>query len=150
MNEFIYKPNFKKRIIATILDYGFFLLLFYVYVMYFGEPNAEGGYTASGFYALPIPIMWFIYFVIIEANLGGTVGHHGLGLKVVKLKNRRDIGISEAFKRHLLDPIDILIYGIPAFLTVKFSEKHQRIGDMVANTIVVDTSDPEQHENKDE
>jgi uncharacterized RDD family membrane protein YckC len=87
--------------------------------------------------------------VVIEANFGGTVGHKGLGLKVVKI-NHRDIGFSEALKRHILDPIDIIIYGIPAFLAVKYSEKHQRIGDMVANTVVVDTTDPEQYDIKEE
>jgi uncharacterized RDD family membrane protein YckC len=144
MNEYIIKSNLKKRILATILDYGLFFLMFYVYLMYFGKPNNEGGYTVNGFAAIPIPIVWFCYFVLIEATMGATVGHYVSDLKVVKI-NRQEIGFTEAFKRHLLDPIDILLYGIPAFLTIKYSEKHQRIGDMVAQTIVINLKDFEQN-----
>ena len=99
MNEYIFKSNLKKRILATILDYGLFFLIFYVYLMYFGKPNNEGGYTVNGFAAIPIPIIWFCYFVLIEATMGATVGH-----------------------------------------------KHQRIEDMVAQTIVIDLKDFEQNE----
>ena len=52
-------------------------------------------------------------------------------------------------KRHLLDPIDLLFYGIPAIITIKNTEKHQRLGDLWAKTIVIDTMDAEQfQENK--
>ena len=44
-----------------------------------------------------------------------------------------------------LDPIDILIYGIPAIIAIKNSDKNQRIGDMWAKTIVVDMDDEEQY-----
>lgn len=145
MTEFKFKPNFKKRILATLFDYGLFYLMTYVYLMYFGVPNIEGGYTANGFAALPVPIIWFAYFVLVEAALGATIGHYLINLKVVKL-SRKEIGFTEALKRHLLDPIDILFYGLPAFFTIKYSEKHQRIGDMIAGTIVIDLKDFEQIE----
>jgi uncharacterized RDD family membrane protein YckC len=45
----------------------------------------------------------------------------------------------------LLDPIDILFYGIPAIIAIKNSDKHQRLGDMWAKTIVVDIKDAEQY-----
>ena len=60
----------------------------------------------------------------------------------------QDIGFIEALKRHLLDPIDILVYGIPAIITIKNSEKHQRIGDKWAKTFVIDMTDPEQYLSK--
>ena len=60
-------------------------------------------------------------------------------------RNRKEIEWTQALKRHLLDPIDILFYGIPAIITVKNSGKHQRLGDMWAKTIVVDIKDPEQY-----
>lgn len=129
------------------MDYGLYLLSFYVYVMFFGQDNDEGGQTVSGLLALPIFIAWFIYFVAIEAFYGATLGHQGFNLKVQTL-NRRDIEFMQALKLHFLDPIDILFYGVPAIIAIKNSDKNQRIGDMWAKTIVIDTTDPEQYLDK--
>ena len=139
-----YKTNLTKRIFATLVDYGLYLLFFSVYIMFFGTENHEGGKTVSGLTALPLSIIWFIYFIVIETLNGATLGHHCFDLKVVTLK-RNDITITQAIKRHFLDPIDILFYGIPAIIAIKNSEKHQRIGDMWAKTIIVDTKDVEQY-----
>lgn len=142
-----FKTNLKKRIFATIVDYGLYLLAFYDYVMFLGHDNDEGGKTVSGLLALPIFIVWFIYFVLIETLYGATPGHMVFSLKVQTL-NRKSIQLTQALKRHLLDPIDILLYGIPAIIAIKNSDKHQRIGDMWAKTIVVDTADREQYSGK--
>jgi uncharacterized RDD family membrane protein YckC len=137
------KTNLKKRIIATLLDYSLFLLATYLYIMLVGHDNDEGGKTVNGLLALPILIVWFIYFVVIEACYSATLAHQGLYLKVVTI-GRKEIEWTQALKRHLLDPIDILFYGIPAIIAIKNSDKHQRLGDMWAKTIVVDTKDKEQ------
>jgi uncharacterized RDD family membrane protein YckC len=138
------KPNLQKRICATILDYAIYFVTFYIYVSIFGEINEEGGQSVSGLAGLPVIITWFIYFVVIEALYGATLGHQSLNLKVLDT-NRKNIKFTQALKRHLLDPIDILLYGIPAIIAIKNSDKHQRIGDMWAKTIIVNTTDPEQY-----
>ena len=112
------KTNLKKRIIATLLDYALFLLSTYLYIMLVGHENDEGGKTVNGLLALPIPIVWFIYFVIIEAFYGATLAHQGLYLKVLTV-DRKEIEFTQALKRHLVDPIDILLYGIPAIIAIK-------------------------------
>ncbi|MGE5109114.1 MAG: RDD family protein [Sphingobacteriales bacterium] len=145
---FKYKTNLKKRIIATLLDYALFLIPTYIYIMYFGQDNNEGSKTVSGLLALPIPIVWVIYFVVIEACYGATLAHQGLYLKVLTV-DRKEIEWTQALKRHLLDPIDILFYGIPAIIAIKNSDKYQRLGDMFAKTIVVDIKDSEQYFIKD-
>ena len=141
--NFITKTNLKKRIIATLLDYSLFLLAIYLYLMLFGHDNDEGGKTVNGLLALVIPLVWFIYFVVVEAIYGATFGHQGLDLKVLTI-DRKKIEFTQALKRHLLDPIDIFFYGIPAIVAIKNSDKHQRLGDMWAKTIVVDKKDKEQ------
>ena len=141
---FKYKTNLKKRIIATLIDYALFLIPTYIYIMYFGQDNNEGGRTVNGIMTLPILIAWIIYFVVIEACYGATLAHQGLYLKVFTV-DRKEIEWTQALKRHLLDPIDILFYGIPAIIAIKNSDKHQRLGDMWANTIVIDTKDAEQY-----
>ena len=142
------KANIKKRIIATLLDYALFSLSAYIYILLVGQDNEEGGKTVTGFLFTPIPIVWFIYFVVIEASNNATLAHQGLYLKVMTI-DRKEIDWTQALKRHLLDPIDILFYGIPAIIAIKSSDKHQRLGDMWAKTIIVDIKDPEQYfENK--
>ncbi|WP_026705877.1 RDD family protein [Flavobacterium soli] len=136
----VYKTNLTKRISATLIDYGIYLLFFSTYISIFGTANLEGGKTVNGFLALPLFIIWLVYFILIEFFNGATLGHHCLDLKVVTLKGM-NIGFMQALKRHLLDPIDILFYGIPAIIAIKNSEKHQRLGDMWAKTIVIDTKD---------
>lgn len=137
------KTNLKKRIIVTLLDYALFLLSTYLYIILAGHDNDEGGKTVSGLLFLPIPIAWFIYFVVIEACYSATLAHQGLYLKVVTVE-RKEIEFTHALKRHLLDPIDFFFYGIPAIIAIKNSDKHQRLGDMWAKTIVVDIKDKEQ------
>lgn len=80
---------------------------------------------------------------MIEAYYGATLGHQGFYLRVLSL-NRKNIGFKQALKRHLLDLIDFF-YGIPAIIVIKNSDRHQRIGDLWARTIVVDMTDPEQY-----
>jgi uncharacterized RDD family membrane protein YckC len=142
--DFKYKTNLKKRIFATILDYIIFLIPTYMFIMFFGQDNNEGGKTVSGLLALPIPIFWFIYFVVVESLYGATLGHQGLSLKVLST-NRKKTDWTQNLKRRLIDPIDILMWGIPAIISISNTDKHQRLGDLWANTIVVDMKDPEQY-----
>jgi uncharacterized RDD family membrane protein YckC len=141
---YITKTNLKKRIIATFLDYSLFLIPTYIYIMYFGYDNDEGGKTVSGLLAMPIPAVWFLYFVVVEEVFGATLGHQSLNLKVLTLE-RGEIEFVHSLKRHLLDPIDILFWGIPAIISIKITEKHQRLGDLWAKTIMVDTKDSDQY-----
>lgn len=143
IKEKMYKPNLKKRIIATLVDYGLFLLALFLYLMIFGEENESGKYSVSGLKTLPINIAWFLYFVVYEATNGATMAHQAFKLKVVSLDGK-SLKLSQAFKRHLLDPIDILLCGIPAIIAIKNSDKCQRLGDMWAKTVVVDVGDADQ------
>ncbi|HSZ85598.1 MAG TPA: RDD family protein [Puia sp.] len=142
IDTFKYKTNLKKKIIATLLDYALVLIPTYMYIMYFGVVNNEEGKTVSGFMALPA--LWFIYFVIVDTFYGATLAHQALYLKVITL-NRKEIGFSQALKRHLLDPINILFWDIPGIIAIKNTDKHQRLGDLWEKTIVVDTKDAKQY-----
>src|SRR4051812_38336388 len=127
MNTFTYKSNFKKRIIATILDYSIILLVSWIFIFLVGEEQEDGTRVITGLLALVPIAAWFAYFIVVEACYGATLAHQALDLKVITDK-RKEIGIEHAFRRHLVDPIDILMWGIPAFVAIKNSEKKQRIG----------------------
>ena len=77
-----------------------------------------------------------IYFVVIESSLSSTLGHYILGLKVITNENKR-INFLHSLKRHLVDPIDFLIFGLPALISISNTQNHQRLGDLWAKTFVV-------------
>ena len=142
-----YKTNLKKRFFASLFDYIIVIALTYLYIDFFGttNENGEGGKTVRGLMTLPLFSFWFIYFVVVEAYFGGTLFHLAFNLKVLTIDRKR-IEFTQALKRHLVDPIDFFIWGLPAAIAIKNSDKHQRLGDMWAKTIVVDISDTEQME----
>lgn len=147
MTHLIVKANITKRLAATLIDYAIFIGLVYLYIMYVGHDNDEGGKTVSGLLALPVPIAWCVYFIVIESVFDATLGHQLFYLKVL-CADRNEIDFVQVIKRRLLDCIDFSFFGIPAIITIKNSDKHQRIGDIWAKTIVVDTKDMLQYINK--
>ena len=134
------KPHIKARILATIIDYALYTIFCWVYIYTFNESSSPGEMTVNGVLALPIFIVWFIYFVVTEASGGATLGHYLCKLKVVKT-NGGKLSIGDAFKRRICDFIDIGLYGLPAIICVSKTDKYQRVGDLLANTLVIKQSD---------
>ncbi len=137
MSKIITQPNISKRAAATLVDLIIYLPIWFGYVFYFGEPNGEGEYQVSGIKSLPLLVLWLLYFPGMEAFRGQTVGHMISGLKVVTISGD-PVSFIQAFKRRLLDMIDIFMtFGLVAYITVKNTERNQRVGDIWAKTIVV-------------
>ena len=136
------KPYIKLRIIATLIDYGILGALFYVFVFTMGEDQGNGAHVVNGWPVLLIPIFWTIYFVVTESTNQATPGHEICKLKVYKTNGQKP-GFTDAFKRRICDPIDIFIYGLPALICILKTPKHQRLGDLFADTVVAKASDIE-------
>lgn len=75
--------------IAKLIDYALFLISIYVYIIYFGQDNSEGGKTISGLMALSISITWIIYFIVIEVYYNATLAHQGLYLKILIIGRKK-------------------------------------------------------------
>lgn len=134
------KPYLSKRIIATIIDYGIYYLFFFIYIGFFGEDNGEGGKHVTGFLGLIPIIVWFLYFVLMEATFYATLGHQLFELEVRNIDGSK-IDFTQALRRRLLDFIDICFLGIPAIIAIKNTEHHQRLGDLWAKTKIVKIQD---------
>tara|TARA_Y100001972_G_C7492556_1_gene249725 strand:- start:46 stop:579 length:534 start_codon:yes stop_codon:yes gene_type:complete len=131
------QPNITRRVTATIVDYGIYMSFWMFYVYQIGTPNDEGGYSVNGWPAFILFLSWFIYFPIIESINGRTIGHMITQLRVISF-NGRSISFGQALKRRIADSFEIFgSFGLVAFFTVKNSERHQRVGDIWANTLVV-------------
>src|SRR5262249_30993297 len=87
--------------------------------------------------ALVPMLFWFIYFVIAEALLNGTLGHHLFGLKVVSVLANPKPNFGQILLRRISDALEIAwCFGLIAFILVKNTQHNQRLGDLWAKTVV--------------
>ena len=78
-----------------------------------------------------------LYWIIMEWLLGATGGKLLLGVRVVS-SDGRPCAFSQALKRNILRfVIDIHGAYLVGFLAILYDDRRRRIGDMVANTMVV-------------
>jgi len=145
------EPNIGNRLTAGFIDYIIIYGFAFAYLYAFGEPNAEGEYTVNGLPALVPVLFWGIMTIGFEQWTGATIGNTLTGLKPISIRESIDIkyaveenvkiSFGQSLKRHLLDPIDMFFFGLIAIVTIKNTDKNQRLGDIWANTIVVETSE---------
>lgn len=129
-----------RRFVATLVDSILYLIVFVVVAVVSGHAQASGGSASaslSGAPALTIDILFFLYYIVLEAVLGATLGKLLLGLRVVNVDGSR-IGWGASIIRNLLRIIDALpfFYLLGAIL-IWTSPQHQRLGDRVAKTVVL-------------
>jgi uncharacterized RDD family membrane protein YckC len=67
---------------------------------------------------------------------GQTPGKRALGLRVVR-SDGAPVGLAEALARNLLRAVEVPLGYAPAVLAVALGPKRQRLGDLVAGTLVV-------------
>ena len=129
-----------RRVLATIVDGVVLGVLFAVMSMLFGSSSAEGeqmNATLNGLPFLIYLVLVIAYYVLMEGYLGQTVGKMLLGIKVVREDGGEVPGIGGAAIRTALRLVDGLFSYLVAFIAVLASSKNQRLGDMVAHTLVV-------------
>ena len=139
------KPNLLKRISAGLIDYGLLLGITIIMFIYFGD-KTQNGYQLSGFPAFINIVIWFTYLLGFEVKFGGTLGNLMFDLQVVSIKDNRSTGLTlgQSFIRHFFDILDLWFFGLLGILLIKNTQYNQRLGDLCAKTIVIDTKDHEQ------
>lgn len=139
MTEFKTKPNLLKRSIAGLIDYTLVYALIYSFLYSFGEQNSEGEYSVSGLLTFVPILFWFIIIILLEVTFGATLGNSIVGLKPKSLiKNNGELTFGQSVKRHSLDLIDMFPFGLIAIITIKNTDRNQRLGDIWAKTIVTE------------
>jgi len=126
------------RAVAVIVDSIILFVVGYVIA------SMTGGTTAGGFQLTGAPaFLWFAiniaYFIVMEVQMGGTVGKLVLGLRVVK-DGGGALDWQASIVRNVMRIVDSIPFVIPYLLGAIFiwtSDKRQRLGDRVANTVVV-------------
>jgi uncharacterized RDD family membrane protein YckC len=83
-------------------------------------------------------VLTLFYFILFETLFGATIGKLVLALRV-RYSDGSPIGLGAAFWRNLLRLVDCFPYFLPYLLGALFiwgGNERQRLGDMVAGTIV--------------
>jgi uncharacterized RDD family membrane protein YckC len=136
-----------NRFLACAFDHALqttvFVLLYYIFIWIAGSLYA-GGLTGASKWVVALFIIvafliWLSYFILFEWLWNGqTPGKRWLKLRVMR-EDGRPITFWEAAIRNLLRIFDILIpplYSV-GLICVFASRRDQRIGDLVAGSVVV-------------
>ena len=129
----------KYRVSAAIIDFLIIWLVSFLMGYLFGDYYASDdsiGYHLTGFPAFILFVIEFTLISIQEGLTGKTIGKRVVRVKVIKI-GASESSVSSSIIRHLFDIIDM--FFLVGLFVAAASEKKQRIGDLVAKTIVVES-----------
>ena len=131
-----------KRFIAIFIDYFIYFIIMFFLIQITGDKyeleDGTVGFRVEGFPALISLIPWFLLLPILEGKTGQTIGKMIMKIRVSKT-NGTTINIGNSIVRHLFDIVDYLPFlGIVGLLVASNNELNQRVGDLVAKTIVIE------------
>jgi len=124
------------RAVEGLIDLVVSFVILWIVAVLSGETLA-GGFQLVGAPAFLGYLLVFAYFLVMEALIGATVGKLMLKLRVVKEADGSPIDWRASAVRNVLRIVDGFAFYLVGFLIICFTQKHQRLGDKVAGTVVV-------------
>ena len=128
--------SLRERIFGFIIDSATLtiscLILYSLLISVFG-------YTAQNviliIFCLPVFLFYSLFFEMM--NNGKTLGKMALGIKVIKIDGTEGVA-GDYMARWAFRSLELYITaGALAAIMVSLSDKNQRLGDLLANTVVV-------------
>ena len=150
------QAEFHKRLLAYIIDFGI-LIIYWISMKYLFVAGFEIGEGELGFAMLVVMLPMLLYTLLSELFVNGqTVGKKILKIKVVSLDGgEATLGqyLLRAFMRFYEWGAIILLFfwgsaaglmvlligGIVCVIVIAITPKSQRLGDLAAGTVVVNT-----------
>jgi len=127
------------RYLAILIDYSIYSVFYWFIASNYGvitTSNNSIHTEVTGFPALFCFIFWFIT-PITEGFFGQSLGKFIFGLKVVDTSTQ-NATIKQCIIRHLFDLVDFFpLFGVVGLSVASNNILNQRVGDLVAKTIVV-------------
>ncbi len=125
----------KERILASVCDN----LLAPIAAVVAVSSAGVAGEVARGSVAVAV---YLGYFFFCEGLLGATPGKFLFGLRVKRLSGASpswlQIGVRTLCRLVEVNPV--VVGSLPACILILATSKHQRLGDLLAGTVVVSTS----------
>ncbi len=124
-----------RRILSQILDYIFLGTYIAITVYALNKSNFDSGFYVK-FLLTMLPVI-FYSFITESIFQGQSFGKMIVKIKVIKLDGSQ-ASLLNYFIRWIFRIVDISIgYGVIAIITVAASKHNQRVGDMLAGTVVI-------------
>jgi uncharacterized RDD family membrane protein YckC len=124
------------RAVAGIIDIAVNLVILWIVAQAFGQTKQDG-FDLSGAPAFLGFALVLLYFIVMEATLGATLGKLIVKLRVVNEADGTPIGWSAAVVRNVLRIVDGIVLYLVGFILICTTAKRQRLGDKVAGTVVI-------------
>jgi uncharacterized RDD family membrane protein YckC len=123
-----------SRFLAAQIDHGFALVLFFVTAMSLADDRP--------FQILPVVAavsVYLAYYFLSEWLLGGTPGKLVFRLRVRQVSGKRCTAAQTAVRTllRLVEVNPLLLGAIPAGVVILATKRRQRIGDLLAGTVVI-------------
>ncbi len=135
-----------RRVGQFIIDYLIVVVVAGLGLSLFlpADTNAEGAVEPNALFWLialanvAIVLGWNLWvWVFRPVRTGGRIyGMQLLGIHVERIDGQQ-LTAGPMVIRSLLLVVDLLVSGLVGLITMAASERHQRVGDMVAGTVVV-------------
>jgi uncharacterized RDD family membrane protein YckC len=131
-----------KRWFASFIDYAIYSLFLFFMIQWLGKPvtdetTGDISYHVTGLPALGLMCTWFLFIPVLEGLTSQTLGKAIFNIKTIAVTGQK-VGIAQCLVRHLFDIVDYFPgFGIVGIIVASNTEKKQRVGDIVAKTIVV-------------
>lgn len=127
------KAGVGHRILAAIIDITIFIIASIGLGALISSINGLDSFWIQALFYFPI----FFYDLYMEIlNNGQSVGKMVVGIKVVRLDGTPPT-IGGYILRWILRPIDVMLGGSVAIISIGLTEHGQRLGDLAAGTTVI-------------
>lgn len=128
-----------SRVFAGIIDFAIQISILWVGAMLLALSGVAGSSSFNMGIALLVALVFMGYPVVSETLMRGrTVGKRALGLRAVTLEGA-PIRLRHALLRMMGGLVDRFLppLGVTGMLMVMGTARHQRVGDLIAGTIVI-------------
>lgn len=136
------------RGVATIIDVVLIIVastvlqvvlaFFLVLISMVGGVSEDTGSDIGATLSFPFAVIVFLaYYLVLEGSRGQTLGKMLVGIRVVGENTAGVSGVGAVTVRTLMRFVDGFLFYLVAIIVVVFSQKNQRLGDMLARTLVV-------------
>jgi uncharacterized RDD family membrane protein YckC len=138
-----------ERILARLIDFALFIVVFLAGLIVSGAFGGLSGNSVAVVVLLVIYAVLFVFYdLVCEIVLNGqSLGKRVMKIKVISLNGARPT-FSQYLMRWLFRIVDFTLTSQACgLIAVAVTEKHQRVGDLVAGTTLIKTQPRTQLDN---